>query len=84
VGPPLLASPKFKGRKKWSDRLKGAFEHQGKIWSGKLEAQIKSDVSELAAARPANALNVHKKGSFDGLVVALESKLALLESGRNP
>ncbi len=79
-----LASPKFKGKKKWSDRLKAAFEHQGKVWSGKLEAQIKSEVAELVAANPIKALNAHKKGAFDGLVVALEGKLNALEAGRKP
>ena len=77
-----LASPKFKGKKKWSDRLKAAFEHQGKIWSSKVEAQIKADVTELVAASPGKALNSHKRGAFDGLVVALEAKLDQLELGR--
>ncbi len=27
-----LLSPKFKGNDKWSDRLKAAFKHQGKMW----------------------------------------------------
>lgn len=77
-----LASPKFKGKKKWSDRSKAAFEHQGKIWSSKVEAQIKADVTELVAASPGKALNAHKRGAFDGLVVALEAKLDRLELGR--
>ena len=79
-----LASPKFKGKKKWSDRLRAAFEHQGKNWSGKLEAQIKSDIAELVAANPGKSLNAHKRGAFDGLVVALETKLELLDAGRKP
>ena len=77
-----LASPKFKGKKKWSDRLRAAFEHQGKLWSSKIEAQIKSDVAELIAATPSKALNSHKRGAFDGLVLALEAKLDRLELGR--
>ena len=77
-----MASPKFKGKKKWSDRLKAAFEHQGKVWSSKIEAQIKGDVADLIAANPSKALNSHKRGAFDGLVVALESKLDRLELGR--
>lgn len=79
-----LASPKFKGKKKWSDRLKAAFEHQGKVWSSKLEAQIKNEVADLIAANPTKALNYHKKGSFDGLVVALDAKLDQVESGKKP
>ncbi|MBK8690397.1 MAG: hypothetical protein IPN24_19010 [Betaproteobacteria bacterium] len=77
-----LASPKFKGKKKWSDRVKAAFEHQGKVWSTKLEAQIKSEVADLIAGNPSVALNLHKRGPFDGLVVALEAKLDQLEGGK--
>jgi putative ATP-dependent endonuclease of the OLD family len=77
-----LASPKFKGKKKWSDRLKAAFEHQGKIWSPKVEGQIKADVADLVAANPSKSLNAHKRGAFDGLVVALEAKLDRLELGK--
>jgi hypothetical protein len=79
-----LASPKFKGKKKWSDRLRAAFEHQGKVWSSKVESQVKSDIAELIVASPAKSLNSHKRGSFDGLVIALEAKLDLLDSGRKP
>lgn len=77
-----FASPRFKGKKKWSDRLRAAFEHQGKIWSSKVERQIKADVAELIAANPSKSLNAHKRGAFDGLVVALEAKLDRLELGR--
>ncbi len=77
-----LASPKFKGKKKWSDRLKAAFEHQGKVWSSKVESQIKADIAELIASNPSKALNSHKRGAFDGLVGALETKLDRLELGR--
>ncbi|WP_328516485.1 ATP-binding protein [Ralstonia pseudosolanacearum] len=77
-----LSSPKFKGKRKWSDRLRSAFEHQGKAWSGKLEAQIKNDVADLAVASPTKALNAHKKGAFEGLVVALEAKIDLIERGK--
>jgi len=77
-----LASPKFKGKRKWSNRLRAAFEHQGKVWSGKVEMQIKADVAELVVGNPTKALNAHKKGSFDGLVVALEAKLSQLENAK--
>lgn len=77
-----LASPKFKGKRKWSNRLKAAFEHQGKVWSSRIEAQIKSDVADLIAASPSTALNSHKRGPFDGLIIALETKLDGLELGK--
>lgn len=77
-----LASPKFKGKKKWSDRLRAAFEHQGKAWSSKLEAQVKDDVADLIVANPSKALNSHKRGSFDGLVAALEARLDIIDLGK--
>ena len=77
-----LASPKSKGKKKWSDRVRAAFEHQGKVWSSKVEGQIKNDIADLVAANPGKALNVHKRGAFDGLVVALEAKLDQIEHGK--
>ena len=79
-----LASPKFKGKKKWSDRLRAAFEHQGKVWTAKVEMQIKRDVADLIVANPSKALNTHKKGAFDGLLVALDAKLDTLELGKKP
>lgn len=77
-----LQTPKFKGKRKWSDRMKAAFEHQGKVWSSKVEGQIKADVAELIVSSPAKALNVHKRGAFDGLVVSLEAKLERLDAAR--
>lgn len=77
-----LATSKFKGKKKWSDRMKSAFEHQGKVWSGKVEAKIKAGVADLVVGSPTKALNQHKRGPFDGLVAALEAKLDQLEAGK--
>jgi len=68
-------APKFKGIGKWSDRLARTFRHQGKPWSDSIEAKVKFDVSELVAANPSQALNAHKRDSFDALVQALEAKL---------
>jgi putative ATP-dependent endonuclease of the OLD family len=71
----LIASPKFKGNAKWSDRMRDAFRHQGKPWSEEFERKLKSEVGELIEARPVDALNAHKRNSFDALVQALEGKL---------
>lgn len=65
------------------DRVKAAFEHQGKVWSAKVEMQIKADVAELIQAFPSKALNSHKKGSFEGLVEALELKLTQLDRSKS-
>lgn len=75
-------SPKFKGRNKWSDRVKEVFKHQGKTWSDQIEMRVKYDVAELVAASPEKALNEHKRSSFDALVAALESKLLSISQGK--
>lgn len=69
------ASPKFKGNQKWSVRMRETFKHQGKPWSDTIEAKVKAGISELIAANPSQALNAHKRSSFDALVASLESKL---------
>lgn len=70
-----ILSPKFRGNGKWSQRLKETFRSQGKTWSSQIESKIKADVSELVSANPQNALNQHKRTSFDALVKALERKI---------
>ncbi len=75
-------SPKFKGTAKWSDRLKEAFKHQGKPWSDQIEARVKADVAELVVSNPDSTLNAHRKGGFDGLVEALETKLKTIADGK--
>lgn len=75
-------SPKFKGTGKWSDRLARAFKHQGKPWSDQIEAKVKAEVAELVEADPANALNVHKRSSFDALITALEAKLNMVAESK--
>jgi hypothetical protein len=70
-----LESPKFKSNKKWSDRLKETFQNQGKPWSDRIEAEVKSFVAQSVAATPLQALNVHKRNSIDALVTALEMRI---------
>lgn len=73
--------PKFKGNRKWSERLESTFKELGKPWSSQTEARIKAEVSELVETNPGAALNTHMRNSFDALIEALESKLnALAES----
>jgi predicted ATP-dependent endonuclease of OLD family len=68
-------SPKFKGNRKWSDRLRDTFKQQGKPWSDIIEMKVKRDVAELAAASPSTALNEHHKGPIDALISNIEQKL---------
>jgi putative ATP-dependent endonuclease of the OLD family len=75
-------SPQFKGRAKWSDRIRDTFKHQGKPWNDAIEARVKADVAELVELNPKTALNIHKKGAFDALVKALETKLQAITHGK--
>lgn len=73
------ASPKFKGNAKWSDRLRDAFKHAGKPWSDQLKGKVKAEIAELVEAKPEDALNTHKRHSFDALVDALQDKLNAID-----
>lgn len=75
-------SPKFKGTKKWSDRLRDAFHHQGKPWNNRIEAAVKVDIAAIVEANPNAALNPHKRTSFDAVVVALTEKLNVIVAGK--
>lgn len=63
-------------KKKWSDRMKAVFEGQGKQWSEQVKRQLKNEISDLIAAHPDQALKAHKRGSFDGMIEALEAKVS--------
>lgn len=75
-----LDSPKFKSKKKWSDRVHDCFTHCGKQWNDRVEAEVKVAVAAAVAAQPTGALNVHKKGSIDSLVLSLERRLTEREA----
>jgi len=70
-----IQSPKFSGTKKWSDRLRDTFKHQGKMWSDATEMKVKSAIADLVVANPSTAVNTFKKNILDALVTALEQKL---------
>lgn len=63
----------FKGKNKWSDRLKNSFQTQGKLWNDKVESQAKQVVADAVSKNPQAALNQHKRNSIDALVIALET-----------
>ena len=68
----LLKGAKFRGNKKWSDRVKNVFLDQGKRWNDKVESKVKYIVAEAVKDSPGNALNEHKRNSIDALVKNLE------------
>ncbi|MBZ5604915.1 MAG: ATP-binding protein [Acidobacteriia bacterium] len=73
-----LQAPTFHSNRKWSERMRDTFLGQGKQWTDRVKGEVKALVGAAVAAAPATALNQHKRGSFDGLVRALEQRLAAL------
>lgn len=67
----------FRGKGKWSDRVRNMFLKDGKPWSDNVESRVKYAVAKAVKKSPNAALNDHKRNSIDALVRSLES---LLES----
>ena len=71
-----LSIPRFKTNdKQWSDRVKELFQLHGKIWSEKLESEIKFKVTKHVASLNLTTLNPHKTNSIDSLVSTIENVL---------
>lgn len=71
-----LNIPAFKNTsKQWSDRVKELFRLNGKIWSDKLESEIKYKVAKKAASLKLSSLNVNKISTIDALVTTIENIL---------
>jgi putative ATP-dependent endonuclease of the OLD family len=70
-----LQDPKFRTKKKWSERMHQTFIHQGQTWDDQVKAKLKLQIAGLVAANPESALNEHKKGCLLGLAKALEARL---------
>ena len=77
-----LKSPKFKTKKKWSDRMRDVFRLQGKRWNDQVEMELKRKIAELVSNNPETVLHDKKRTSFDGLVMALEDRLTELNKSR--
>lgn len=72
-----LDNQKFRGNKKWSDRVYDVFLTQGKTWNDKIEKQVKSAVANSVSKNPSIALNEHKRNSIDALVKSLEELIKI-------
>lgn len=70
-----LNSPKFKGNKKWSDRVRDVFLSCGKLWDDRTEKEVKLTVAECVKNNPHQALNQHFRGPIDFLSVSLEQMI---------
>ena len=68
-----LSERKFRGNKKWSERMRDVFMAQGKPWDNSVEKEVKAFVANAVVSNPKNALHPHKRNSIDALVIALES-----------
>ena len=63
--------------KKWSDRVKMIFEHQGKVWSEQVLMRVKNVVAQSVAKNPKIALDDKKRSSIDALVESLQRKIKI-------
>lgn len=71
-----LNIPAFKNNKmQWSDRVKEIFRLNGKIWSERLEMEIKYKVAKQAASLNLTSLNQNKTNSIDSIIMAIENIL---------
>lgn len=67
-----LSVAKFRGKAKWSDRMRTTFLDQGKLFSDELLMKAKYLVAVATAKNPRDALNEHKRNSIDAMVRGLE------------
>lgn len=67
-----VSSSPFKGRNKWSDRMRNLFLSSGKTWTNKVKARTKFIVAQSIVDQPNSALHGKKRSSIDALVIALE------------
>lgn len=70
-----LNKASFRGKSKWSDRVKATFMDQGKPWSESVLKKMKSVVASAVERSPEISLNPHKRNSIDALVEALDRML---------
>jgi hypothetical protein len=60
--------------------MRDTFLGHGKLWNDRIRGEIKTLVAETVVGTPTTALSEHKRGSFDGLVTALQQRLAALHT----
>lgn len=70
-------STNFKGREKWSARLKKLFELSGKIHRATDESQAKYLIAEEFIKDPINSLIPEKRNSMDALVASIEDMVKI-------
>jgi type I restriction enzyme, R subunit len=78
-----LESPRFKTSKKWSERIKATFQHQGKLWDERVESEVKGRVAQLVAGAPQSALLQPCRAAADALIEGLQGRLEMIATERN-
>lgn len=63
-------------KKKWSERMRLAFQRQGKQWDDRVEAAVKQSIAELVAADPASAIDPGRAGPLQALAASLERRIS--------
>ncbi|GFK94810.1 hypothetical protein NNJEOMEG_02658 [Fundidesulfovibrio magnetotacticus] len=61
--------------KKWSDRVKEAFERSGKLFDGPTEARIKCDVAKIVKDNPGDIVVLEKCSVIDVLAEHIENEI---------
>jgi putative ATP-dependent endonuclease of the OLD family len=77
-----IKSPKFKGKKKWSNRIQACFQHCGKRWDDRREAEVKALIAEAVAAQPSTAVCSYHTGPLEALITALEDRIRSKEKAQ--
>jgi len=70
-----LSIPKFRGKKKWSERVKDVFAAHGKPWNDSIEKDIKYMVANQVSLNPLQAISKQDELIIESLIGALESRL---------
>jgi hypothetical protein len=70
-----LEVPRFKSRKKWSERMDEVFRTQGKSWDDEVKRELKAKIARLVVATPGIAVNPHQRSVLEALAQSLGKKL---------
>ena len=68
-------NPKFKSKKKWSDRMKDCFIKQGKTWNDKVQKELKEVVTHTLPPKCDDYLISSNRGFVDKVVEDIEAIL---------
>jgi hypothetical protein len=70
-----LDNPRFRGTKKWSDRIEAVFRAHGKPWDDRIKNDVKSLVSRQVASAPENTIRPIDGAVVDALISTLANRL---------